>query len=132
MSSVTVLTSSVASLTSLSRTPHETRGGSRGNPDRFQGHFHNALRSLGVDDDSIRDIGSQIQRALDEPAGDLQSRRDTLKEVIDNVLRNNGVDPADFRKAMRSNRPDDPQTPPVLKDPGTPPPRDRTGVDVLA
>ena len=69
--------------------------------------FAAALQSLGVDPSKSSDIQSQIQQAVSQVQSTDSNlsgadRQNAFRTAIENVLKNNGVDPTKFRSALQA------------------------------
>ena len=69
--------------------------------------FTNALSALGVDPSKASTIQSQIQQAIKDASSNSTSdsptdRRTAVQQAIDGVLKNNGIDPAQFKSQLQA------------------------------
>lgn len=107
---MSAISSSVASAAQRIGEDQQPRGISA----QFRSRIDSAARAMGFDANKIESLAGQIQNAMQGVlrgwggSGNLQS---ATRNAVDQVLRDNGVNPATFRQAM------DPRTTPTTTPP---------------
>jgi len=63
-----------------------------------------ALKTAGVDDSKVSGLMDEVQKAIDKvkSAGGTGNQRDAIKQAVDGVLKDNGVDIQKFQAAMKA------------------------------
>lgn len=65
-----------------------------------------ALQALGIDSSKASTIEGQIQQAVKNvpsESGNPSDRRTAVQQAIDGVLKNNGIDPAQFKSQLQAS-----------------------------
>jgi hypothetical protein len=93
---------------------HKARQPSTDMSEQMKADFTEALKSAGVDESAIPELLEKIQEAVatvtsSSTSGDLG---DVIKQTVQSVLQENGVDVAKFDAAMAAQRPQGPPPPP--------------------
>ena len=85
---------------------------------QFMAQFEAAAKSAGVDSSKLGDLERQVQEAVQNTlkAGGSGDKRAAIRDAVDSVLKNNGIDPGRFRSALETQRTHKKDHPPVLRE----------------
>lgn len=87
----------------------KAQGGTQEPPDfqaEFKSRVEDAAKAVGVDPAKIPDLVKQIQDAVEQARSSVGSSgdpRSAIRDAVDGVLKQNGIDPAKFRSALEKS-----------------------------
>ena len=69
----------------------------------FATHIAEALKAVGITDPAkVQDLQSQIQAAIKDASKNGKPSRQAIKDAVNGVLKQNGIDPTKFEAALQS------------------------------
>ncbi len=104
----TSMTSLLQNLAQRQQGVSRTGGPSEAQKAAFDAKFEEAAEAAGVDSDKISGLRDQIQSAITstleeaQSSGDTSSLKDNIKTAVENVLKENGIDPEDLESRLQT------------------------------
>lgn len=71
----------------------------------MKARFDDAAQAAGADPSKVADLDGQITAAVDKARQATPGDRGAVRQAINNVLQQNGVDPTKFRSALEASQP---------------------------